>query len=261
MRGSLPAGGGKLIRKQHPAQWVQRRKLLCALVAYAFAGSALANPNGPAVVNGTANFATAGKSLTVTNTPNAIINWQAFSIGAGESTRFVQQSASSSVLNRVVGQDPSAILGTLRSNGRVFLLNPNGILFGAGSRVDVAGLVASTLNLSNQDFLAGRLSFESGAAANSIVNHGSIVTPVGGRIEITGEEVALNGNARVEATGRQGGGTVLVGGDYQGKNPEVPNARTTFVGRDAVIDASATDAGDGGRVVVWSDQTTKYYGS
>jgi hypothetical protein len=72
----------------------------------------------------------------------------------------------------------------------------------------------------------------------------------GGRIEITGEEVVLNGNARVEATGRQGGGTVLVGGDYQGRNPEVPNARKTFVGRDAVIDASATGAGDGGKVIV-----------
>src|SRR5258706_9532689 len=181
MRGSLPAGGGKLIRKQHPAQWVQRRKLLCALVAYAFAGSALANPNGPAVVNGTANFATAGKSLTVTNTPNAIINWQAFSIGAGESTRFVQQSASSSVLNRVVGQDPSAIYGTLSSNGRVFLLNPNGILFGAGSRVDVAGLVASTLRLSNGDFLAGRLNFTGDPArAAAVVNQGSITANNGG---------------------------------------------------------------------------------
>ena len=76
------------------------------------------------VVAGSASFSSAGPALTVTNTPNAIINWRGFSIGAGEITRFQQQSASSAVLNRVVGQDPSAILGTLSSNGRVFLVNP-----------------------------------------------------------------------------------------------------------------------------------------
>ena len=101
-------------------------------------------------------FTTAGNLLTVTNTPNAIINWGSFSIGANEITKFVQQSASSAVLNRVVGQDPSAILGALQSNGRVFLINPNGIVFGAGSQINVGGLVASTMNLSNEDFLADR---------------------------------------------------------------------------------------------------------
>ena len=118
-------------------------------MALSFSGNLLANPVGPAVASGAATFATVGKTLTVTNSPSAIINWQGFSIGAGETTRFAQQSAASAVLNRVIGQDPSAILGTLSSNGRVFLLNPNGIVFGVGSRVDVAGLMASTLNLSN----------------------------------------------------------------------------------------------------------------
>jgi filamentous hemagglutinin family protein len=95
----------------------------------------------------------------VTNSPNSIINWQSFSIGANEITRFTQQSAASAVLNRVTGTagriDPSVILGALQSNGRVFLLNPSGIVFGAGAQVDVAGLVASSLNLSNADFLGG----------------------------------------------------------------------------------------------------------
>src|SRR5512147_412544 len=151
------------------------RKLISFAVASCFAADlALANPVGPSVVSGTAGFATAGSALTVTNSPNAIINWQGFSIGAGEITRFQQQSAASAVLNRVVGQDPSAILGTLSSNGRVFLVNPNGILFGQGARVDVAGLVATTLNLANSDFLAGRLNFEAGAVAGSIVNQGEI---------------------------------------------------------------------------------------
>ncbi len=362
------------VAKNRPDDPGSRRRLICALVGLAFSGPLLANPVGPTVVGGTATFATAGRTLSVTNSPNAIINWQGFSIGAGEATRFIQQSAASSVLNRVVGQDPSAILGTLSSNGRVFLINPNGILFGVGSRVDVAGLIASTLNISNQDFLAGRLNFQSGAVANPIQNYGSITTPAGGqvyliapnvenhgvistpqgqtilaagksaqlveadvpnlrvevtaggealnvgqilaeggsagiyaglinqkgivradsasrdatgrivfrasgrtmleagsvtsasgeqggRIEVTGNEVGLTGNARVEASGREGGGTILIGGDYQGKNPEVPNARATYVGPEAVIDASAIETGDGGKVIVWADEATRVYGA
>ena len=94
------------------------------------------------------------------------LNWRSFSIAKDETTRFIQQSAASTVLNRVTGVDPSQILGVLQSNGRVFLINPNGIVFGAGAQIDTAGLVASTLNLSNQDFLAGRLRFtESGCGA------------------------------------------------------------------------------------------------
>src|SRR5690606_14902950 len=96
--------------------------------------------------------------------PNAIINWQSFSIGANEITRFIQQSQASAVLNRVTGGggaiDPSVILGALQSNGRVFLINPSGITFGAGAQIDVAGLVASTLDISNADFLANRLRFQ-----------------------------------------------------------------------------------------------------
>lgn len=94
-----------------------RRTLLCAAVSACFSSPlALANPTGPAVAAGSASFATAGKTLTVTNTPSAIINWQGFSIGAGEATRFQQQSAASAVMNRVVGQDPSA--SAARSSGR-----------------------------------------------------------------------------------------------------------------------------------------------
>src|ERR1700754_2057620 len=141
--------------------------LLCA-----FAGAAAANPTGATVVTGKAEVSTSGKTLTVTNTPGTIINWQGFSIAPDELTRFIQQSSSSAVLNRVVGQDPSSLLGRLQSNGRVFLINPNGIVFGAGSQINVAGLVASTLNLTDANFLAGRLKFE-GGLGNSVINNGS----------------------------------------------------------------------------------------
>lgn len=364
-------------------------------------GLALANPTGPTVVNGTATFQQSGNLLQITNSPSAIINWQAFSIPVGEVTRFNQQSAASAVLNRVTTQNPSSILGALQSNGRVFLINPNGILFGASAQVDVAGLVASTLNLSDPDFLGGRLRFTAAPGAGSIVNQGAITSapgghvylvgpavtnsgvitspkgevilaagnsvdlvdpqtpnlrveitapdnqalnlgqitadagrvgiyaglinhsgtiradsavatadgkiifratknatlesgsvttangPAGGKIEIQagdttlvagtveakgieasggtvhvlGHQVGVIDNASINASGEAGGGTVLVGGDFKGGNAEVQNASRTYFGRDATIAADAVTGGDGGKVVVWSNDATRAYGS
>ena len=121
------------------------RTMLAGVVAGLLSGGAAqANPTGAAVVHGQASFAhPAAGMLNIANSPGAIINWQGFSIDRGELTRFVQQSNTSAVLNRVTGGDPSAILGQLVSNGKVFLINPNGIAFGANARVDTAGLVAS----------------------------------------------------------------------------------------------------------------------
>ena len=123
-------------------------------------GGALAGPQGAQVVHGQASFARPNAStLNITNSPNAVINWQSFSVGVDETTRFLQSSSSSAVLNRVVGGDASAILGRLQSNGRVFLVNPQGIVFGPNAIIDTAALVASTLDIANEDFLAGRLHF------------------------------------------------------------------------------------------------------
>jgi filamentous hemagglutinin family protein len=381
-----------------------RPKLIASLVAACFAAPhvAEANPVGASVAVGQATFATQGSTLNVTNTPGAVINWQGFSIGSGETTRFIQQSAASSVLNRVLGADPSVILGNLQSNGKVFLINPAGIMVGQGARIDVAGFVASTLNISNQDFANGRLSFQSNPMAGSVSNAGLITTPEGGnvflvapnvsntgvitaqqgqvilaagnsvqlvdtgapgvRVEVTTSEnnkaenlgtiiansgkvgivgalvrnsgrinadqvtrgadgkvylrakkdvtldassvITANGerggdisiqaetgtalvSGRVEATGSAGkggslkalgqfvgltaasldasgsagGGSVLVGGDFQGRNPEVQNAWRTFVGSDVSVKADAASQGDGGKVIVWADDTTRYNGS
>lgn len=156
--------------------------------------AAQANPLGEVVKSGEASFNRAGSTLTITNNPGAIIHWQGFSIDAGETTRFVQQSASSAVLNRVVGGDPSTILGSLQSNGKVFLINPSGILFGQGSRIDVAALVATTLSLSDEDFLAGRLNFTAGALqGSSVKNQGTITTPSGGSVILVAPQVENSG--------------------------------------------------------------------
>ncbi len=172
-----------------------RRKLVSVAVAACFAGRfAYANPVGPTVVSGKATITSQAGLLSVINTPGAIINWQQFSIDAAETTRFIQQSAASTVLNRVTGVDPSIILGTLQSNGRVFLVNPNGMFFGANARVDVAGLVASTLNISNEDFLAGRMRFAADRAfAAPVVNQGNITAAPGGRVMLIGSAVDNQG--------------------------------------------------------------------
>ena len=169
-------------------------RLGAAAVAACFlALPALSNPVNPTVVNGTATFNQAGNVLTVTNSNGAIINWDKFSIKAGETTHFAQTSASSSVLNRVLLNDPTTIYGTLSSNGRVWLVNPAGIMVGAGGRVDVAGFVASTLNISNENFLAGRHQFINDGSAQNVINQGEIKTPSGGSVYLIGSNVSNEG--------------------------------------------------------------------
>ncbi len=157
-----------------------RRRLLSLAVASALAswgGSALANPTGASVAVGGATISANGKTLTVVNTPGAVINWQQFSIQKDEITRFLQQNASSAVLNRVRGGDPSVILGQLLSNGRVFLINPSGIAIGRGAVIDVAGFAASTLNISDADWVSGKLRFEGTGLEGKLENAGTIKTP------------------------------------------------------------------------------------
>ena len=176
---SVGTGGTmRSVRGSRIRVW-QRRLVPLAVAAALGPEFGHAAPSGAVVVNGQVGFSQQGKQLTITNTPGAIINWRSFSIARDETTRFIQQSAASTVLNRVTGVDPSQILGALQSNGRVFLINPNGILFGAGAQIDTAGLVASTLSLSNQDFLAGRLRFTDTPGAGNLRNQGAINASAG----------------------------------------------------------------------------------
>ena len=361
-----PAGSGRL----HNA--------LAGVVGCALATGAFANPTGMQVVAGQVSTVTSANQLLITNSPGSIINWQSFSIMPGELTRFIQQSSASSVLNRITGQDPSRILGALQSNGKVFLINPNGVVFGAGAQVNVSGLVASSLDLSNADFLSGKLKFSGTATAGNVTNSGGITTPsggqvyliapnvtnnglitspsgdvmlaagysvdiadsndpsmrvvisapgdqalnvgkvvadsgkvgvygalvnqlglvsantavagengkivfkasdttllgagsvttaqggdsgTGGEIQVLGNRVGLTGDAVVDASGQAGGGTVLIGGDTHGANPSIQNAALTYVGPQAQINADAIQFGEGGKVVVWSEQQTQMYGN
>ena len=363
---------------------------LIGLSTLAQAGPPAANalPSGGQIVAGQGAITQSGSAMTVTqNSQKLIANWQSFDIGKNASVSFNQPNAASVALNRIIGQNPSQIFGSLTANGQVMLVNPSGIVFGPGSQVNVGSLVASTLNLSDQNFLGGNYRFNGGAAgskgeiinqgmitANGGVvallapvakNEGSIRTPQGGTVLAAGNDVSLDfggdglvavtvqqstldslaqnqgliqagggaviltagaardlisgavnntgiieakalaasngrilleggtttvsgtldasgqqagehggtvtllGNkvglfdgARVDVSGDSGGGTALIGGNWQGKGVEA-NAQRTYVAETVQIDASATGNGDGdgGKVVVWADDVTRYYGS
>ncbi|HEY3196571.1 MAG TPA: filamentous hemagglutinin N-terminal domain-containing protein, partial [Nitrospirales bacterium] len=152
--------------------------------------SALALPQGGTVAAGAATITTpTATSMRIDQaTDRAIVDWTRFNIAANESVRFQQPSASAIALNRVSGQEPSAIFGSLSANGQIFLLNPSGILFGSSSRVDVGALTASTLTMTNQDFLNRQYRFtqDPSAANAAVVNQGVITAGPGGYVALLG---------------------------------------------------------------------------
>ena len=363
-------------------------KALALSLLLSFGASVYAGPVGGVVAAGGASISSAGGSTTINqSTQNAAINWQSFNVAPGEAVQFVQPNSNSVALNRVLGSDPSSILGNLSANGKVFLINPNGVLFGSSASVNVGGLVASTLNVTDTDFMAGNYKFAGSSSAtvrnqgsinanggyvallgasvsnqgvisarlgtvalaagnavtldlvgdgllnvtvnqgavNALVENGGLIRAdggqvlltaqsassllqsavnntgviraqtlvtgengsimlmgdmqsgtvtvggtldasgtgagqTGGSITATGHHVGLFG-ASINASGDAGGGTVLIGGDYQGKNPAVQNATATYMSADSTINADAITYGNGGKVILWADESTRAYGS
>ncbi|WP_199268757.1 filamentous hemagglutinin N-terminal domain-containing protein [Cognatiluteimonas profundi] len=229
-----------------------RRLALSALsgsmmLAFATASYA-AGPVGGVVTNGGATIAGNGANTTITQTTaNVVINWDSFSIGSGETVRFVQPNSNSVALNRVLGTDPSVILGNLDANGKVFLLNPNGIFFGSGSSVNVGSLVASTMGITDADFMAGKYAF-TGAGAGSIVNKGHIRAADGGYVALMGRSVSNEGviSARL-------GSVALAAGEGVTLDVAGDGLLNVAVSRGAV-NALASNGGliqaDGGRVLL-----------
>ena len=155
--------------------------------------TALAGPAGGSVVEGSAGISQSGSVTNVNQSSNkAIINWQSFSIGASETVNFNQPGSTSVTLNRVIGNETSVISGALNANGQVFIVNSAGVLFGKNAQVNVGGLVASTLDISNSNFMAGNYTF-SGSSTASVVNQGSIRAHGGGYVALLGNTVSNDG--------------------------------------------------------------------
>src|SRR5512144_443277 len=143
----------------------KRSRAVLAIMLSIGTGSAGLQAQGPAggtVRAGDARIAGEGTSSTRIDqfSDRAGIDWRSFGIGAGDQVVFVQPTAQSATLNRVTGEQVSMILGRLDANGHVLLINPNGVVFGAGAQVNVGSLIATTSNISDANFMAGRLVFD-----------------------------------------------------------------------------------------------------
>jgi filamentous hemagglutinin family protein len=387
--GQSAARASAMHRKNMAGSGFPLTALVSAMIL-ACAGNAFAAPTGGVVTAGGANIGSQGSNTTITqSTANVVINWQSFNIGKTEAVQFIQPSTSSVALNRVVGADPSSILGSLSANGSVFLVNPNGILFGQGSQVNVGGLVASTLNITDTSFMAGNYRFAGSGkvsllnqgdirtnadggyvallggnvsnegvisarlgtvalasgnaitldlagdgllnvaidqgAVHALVQNGGLIQADGGRVLLTtqaagtllqsvvnntgiiraqsignrngvisllgdaqsgtvgisgtldvsgasagetggtvlasAQHVALLDHAAINASGTTGGGTVLIGGNLHGSGATLANASATYMSADSTIAADASGQGKGGEVVLWSNNSTRAYGS
>lgn len=301
-----------------------------------------ANPSGPTVMGGEANFAETNGTLEIATGDRAVIHWDSFSIGAGETTRFIQPAVDSAVLNKVMGAEMSQINGLLQANGQVYLVNPNGVLIGPDGRIDAAAFMATALDIKTGEFLNGEpLALED--SGGIVINLGTIDTKSGpvaligqrvenggdirgssvsliafdatgdhlifiqpnlgvdilkntetpsalavglgglvdataieivdgevyltGKIDAPGGEVRLLGNsiqlregAAIDVSSDFQGGTILVGGDYQGKNPEIPNAKTVYCDPKAEVSADALIQGNGGKIIFWGDESMAFHG-
>jgi filamentous hemagglutinin family protein len=356
--------------------------ILLLLIPYAHAG-----PEGGQVVSGSGSISASGATTTINQTSDKLsLNWQSFNVAKAETVNFVQPSASALAVNRIFDTQGSQILGKINANGQVWLINPNGVLFGRDAQINVGGLLASTLNPDDASIGSSRSNF-SGNSTASVVNLGSINTTQGGyvamlghsvsnsgqinapggtvamgagsavslnfagssllglevtsnqvnalaengglirsdggqvlltagaresllasvvnstgviradtafeqngkivlsgggsgvvsvtgtlaaagagpglkggKVSVLGSKVGLSGDALIDVSGDAGGGTALIGGNYLGQGEE-QNAQAVFVGANTRINADATAQGDGGKVIVWSDETTRFLGS
>ncbi|NEQ97433.1 MAG: filamentous hemagglutinin N-terminal domain-containing protein, partial [Cyanothece sp. SIO2G6] len=230
---------------------------------------------------------------------NLFHSFTAFNIEEGDRAYFSNPIGVETILSRVTGMGRSDIMGTLGVDGGadLFMINPNGLIFGPNARLDLDGsFLASTANrftfgegvefsanepnvapdvvvssdigvqlveggtatLTNEANLALNPAETLTLSGNTVMNSGSITVP-GGQVEVLGDRVALIDDAVIDVSGESGGGTALVGGNYQGEGPQ-HNALRTYVGPNATINADAVTSGDGGNVIVWADDITRFYG-
>ncbi|MCP3688161.1 MAG: filamentous hemagglutinin N-terminal domain-containing protein, partial [Gammaproteobacteria bacterium] len=353
---------------------LKKNKLLAGLGAFLITTSQIgySNPQGGTVVQGSASLSTSGLTATINQTSNrAVIDWQGFSINSDEITQFNQPSINAATLNRVVSGNPSAIYGQLKANGSVYLINPNGIIVGSTGVINTQSFLASTLDVSNDEFMAGGSQYFSGDSDASITNLGQIeavggdvylfaqnvsnegsitaaghlglagsnelylvqqgkeriavsltgsagsvdnsgiieaaqaelkavgnnpfalainqtgiiratgftrnedgsvilqasngatalsgsIAAAGGSVDVLGDSVNVSGE--IDVSGSNGGGSVHIGGEFQGQG-STQTSQQTIVTKDATIKANAIESGDGGEVIVWSDDTSSFKGT
>jgi len=225
---------------------------LAALLAASGAAFALdpgALPTGGTITAGSGTIATSGNQMVVNQTtPQMIANWNSFNIGQDAGVRFIQPGSTATALNRINDQNPSQILGSLSANGNVFLLNPAGIIFGQTARVDVGGIVASSLSMLDTDFLAGKYTFTNPGNAGAVLNRGTINAMPGGVVALIAPRVTNEGAITA------GGGSVALAAGNQVSLDFTGDGLITYTVDKGAVDALAENKGliraDGGLVVM-----------
>ncbi|MES1976784.1 MAG: filamentous hemagglutinin N-terminal domain-containing protein [Pseudomonadota bacterium] len=221
---------------------------LSACLMLSLGASVYALPTNGVVAAGAATISSAGSATTITqSTANVVVNWQSFGIAAGQTVQFLQPGSTSVALNRVLGADPSSIMGNLSANGKVFLLNPNGVLFGSGASVNVGGLVATTMSLTDANFMAGNYSFTD-AGSGTIINRGNITAADGGYVALMGKSVSNQGviSARLGSVALAAGNAVTM--DVNGDG--LLNISVAQGAVNALVENGGMIQADGGRVLL-----------
>ncbi len=254
MRSSRP-----LVSVNSPSGTFSRLKLYAAVLAasqWMVTGQAWAAPEGGEVVGGEGIIQQAGVETLITQaTERMAIDWRSFDVAANERVEFVQPSSSSIALNRVLSNRGSEILGRIDANGQVMLVNPNGIVFGKDSVVNVGGMIASGLNIDPTSFINGEFALDSiEGAEGKVINYGIINAATGGSVTLVGEQVQNDGliSAKLGAVNLVAGNAAVLTFDPSG----MVGVRVTEavvqdeLGVDAAVINNGSINADGGRVLL-----------
>ena len=231
-----------------------RTTLTAALTAPFLINTVLAQnlPTGGSVAAGSVVIAQpSATQLNVTqSSQSAVVNWQGFSVGQGSAVNFIQLNSSSAILNRVTGSTPSTISGSITSNGQVYLVNPNGIAITSSGTVNTGGFVASTLGISDSNFMSGNRTFMGNGASAGVSNAGTISVGRGGYVALIGGTVSNSGNIMVPF-GKVGlGSGELVTLDFSGDGFLQVAMPTAAGGKGALIRNSGSITANGGSVII-----------
>src|ERR1700754_3664679 len=193
-------------RRHVVGQRVMMLSLLSASLGMTGLAHAANAPTGGQIVSGSGQIQQSANTTTIRqNSQSLSLNWQSFDIGADQTVNFLQPGANSVAVNRVLGNTASEIFGHLNANGQVWLINPNGVLFGQGAQVNVGGIVASTLDLDDSTLGSNTVRF-AGDGKGKVTNQGNITAANGGYVALIGNQVSNQGVIRAQL------GTVALGG-------------------------------------------------
>lgn len=207
-------------------------------------------PSGGTVTAGSATIKSGGKSTTITQTSDrAVINWDKFSVANGKEVVFRQPNQGAATLNRVTGSEQSTIAGRIRADGSVYIINPNGIAITSRGTVQTGGaFVASSLDISDADFQAGRASFLGKGTSARISNAGSIVAGQGAYVALLGGAVANSGSIIVPQGRLALGSGEQIALDLNGGNFLQVAVPTALFTSEALVSNSGTMTASGGLV-------------